>query len=149
MDNWQRRQKAKRTLVCQRQTQFVVYGDWEKPTSLYATQEIFFSSNSPLFITQIITWIAKSRYFIENLLRAINFRVDRERFANYTSRTQHHATECRDFSQDAFRSNHVKYGGKLMASSSISLNFLPRPLRKALLDFQKEGVKFGIKKQGR
>ena len=36
-----------------------------------------------------------------------------------------------------------------MAASSISLNFLPRPLRKALLDFQKEGVKFGIKKQGR
>jgi len=36
-----------------------------------------------------------------------------------------------------------------MAASSISLNFLPRPLRKGLLDFQKEGVKFGIRKQGR
>ena len=36
-----------------------------------------------------------------------------------------------------------------MAASSISLNFLPRPLRNALLDFQKEGVKFGIRKQGR
>lgn len=82
-------------------------------------------------------------------LAAIYFRVDRERFTNLTSRAQHHATECRDLSQDAFCPNHMKYGGKLMAASSISLNFLPRPLRKALLDFQKEGVKFGIRKQGR
>ncbi|KAL9962457.1 hypothetical protein ACROYT_G031561 [Oculina patagonica] len=44
--------------------------------------------------------------------------------------------------------SHVN-GGNFMAASSISLNFLPRPLRKALLDFQKEGVKFGIRKQGR
>ena len=36
-----------------------------------------------------------------------------------------------------------------MAASPISLKFLPRPLRTALLDFQKEGVRFGIRKQGR
>ena len=36
-----------------------------------------------------------------------------------------------------------------MAASAISLNFLPVPLRKALLKFQKEGVQFGISKQGR
>lgn len=41
-------------------------------------------------------------------------------------------------------------GGKnLMATPSVSLRFLPRPLRRALLDFQKDGVRFGIRKQGR
>ena len=36
-----------------------------------------------------------------------------------------------------------------MAASAISVNFLPFPLKKALLKFQKEGVQFGISKQGR
>ena len=35
------------------------------------------------------------------------------------------------------------------ATSTISLDFLPRSLKKSLLNFQKEGVRFGISKQGR
>ena len=37
----------------------------------------------------------------------------------------------------------------MAASSAVRLDFLPRSLRKALLNFQKKGVRFGISKQGR